>query len=66
MQPVKMLEDVGPTFFLNLPIITLPETNIVLENRPSQKETIVFQPLIFLGELLVFKGVAVEERKPPT
>ena len=27
--------------------ITLPETNIAPENRPSQKETIVFQPSIF-------------------
>ena len=25
----------------------LPETNIAPENRPSQKETIVFQPSIF-------------------
>ena len=29
------------------PWITLPETNIATENRPSQKETIVFQPSIF-------------------
>ena len=32
---------------------TLPKTNIAPENRPSQKETIVFQPFIFRGELLV-------------
>ena len=32
---------------------TLPETNIAPENRPSQKETIVFQPSIFRCELLV-------------
>ena len=35
-------------------IYTLPETNIFApENRPSQKETIVFQPSIFRCELLV-------------
>ena len=32
-----------------LPGGTLPETNIAPENRPSQKETIVFQPSIFRG-----------------
>ncbi len=32
---------------------TLPETNIAFENRPSQKETILFQPSISRGELLV-------------
>ena len=32
---------------------TLPETNVAPENSPSQKETIVFQPSIFRGELLV-------------
>ena len=39
---------------------TLPETNIALENRVSQKETIVFQPTIFRGELLVSGGYIVE------
>ena len=29
--------------------VTLPKTNIAPENRPSQKETIVFQPSIFRG-----------------
>ena len=33
--------------------LTLPETNIAPENRPSQKETIVFQPSNFSCELLV-------------
>ena len=32
---------------------TLPETNRAPEDRPSQKETIVFQPSIFRWELLV-------------
>ena len=32
---------------------TLPETNLAPENWPSQEETIVFQPSIFRGELLV-------------
>ena len=35
---------------------TLPETNIAPENRPSKKETIVFQPS-FSGAMLVFGGV---------
>ena len=34
-------------------VITLLETNIAPENRPSQKERIVFQPSIFRCELLV-------------
>ena len=29
------------------------KNNIASENEPSQKETIVFQPSIFRGELLV-------------
>ena len=33
--------------------LTLPETNIAPENRPSQKEGLVFQPSIFRCELLV-------------
>ena len=33
--------------------LKLNETNIAPENRPSSKETIVFQPSIFRGELLV-------------
>ena len=32
---------------------TLPKTNIAPENRPSQRERIVFQPSIFRGQLLV-------------
>ena len=32
---------------LEIFVSTLPTTNITLENRPSQKETIVFQPSIF-------------------
>ena len=35
---------------------TLPETNISPENRPSQKETIVFKPSIFRCELLLVSG----------
>ena len=34
---------------------TLPKTNIGPENRPSQKETIVFQPSIFRGENVSFR-----------
>ena len=33
------------------------KSNIALENKPSQKERIVFQPSIFRGELLNFGGV---------
>ena len=36
---------------------TLPETNIAHTNRPSQKETIIFQPSIFRCELLVSERV---------
>ena len=32
---------------------TLPKTNIAPENRPSQKETIVFQLSMFRGKLAV-------------
>ena len=38
---------------------TLPKANIAPENRPSQKETIVFQPSIFRGYVLVFRGVII-------
>ena len=41
---------------------TLPETNIVPENRPPQKERIVFQPSMFRGKLLV--SGRVHPRKP--
>ena len=34
---------------------TLPETNIAPENRPSQKENLIFQPLIFRGENVRFR-----------
>ena len=34
-------------------VLTLPKTAKAYENRPSQKETLVFQPSIFRGELLV-------------
>ncbi len=34
---------------------TLPETNIAPENRPSQKENFIFQPLIFRGENVRFR-----------
>ena len=36
-----------PLSRMRLVINTLPETNMAPENRPSQKETIVFQPSIF-------------------
>ena len=41
--------------------ITLPETNskFAPENKPSLKETIVFQPSIFRGELLVSRSVMI-------
>ena len=39
--------------FTTLRSLTLPETNIAPENRPSQKETIVFQPSISRCKLLV-------------
>ena len=47
---------------------TFPETNIVPENRPSQKETIVFQPSIFRCELLVSRRVTccLGEPRDPT
>jgi len=32
--------------------VKLPKPNIAPENRPSQKETILFQPLIFRKKLL--------------
>ena len=38
--------------------VTLPETNIAPEDRPSQKETIVFQSSIFRCELLVYRRVS--------
>ena len=43
--------------YLSLPEGTLSKTNIAPENRPSQKETIVFQPSIFGCELLVSERV---------
>ena len=36
--------------------VTLPETNIAPENRPSQKETIVFQTSIFRGYVSFREG----------
>ena len=41
---------------------TLPETNgeFTPENRPSQKEMIVFQPSIFRCELLVSGSVFID------
>ena len=40
-------------------IYTLPETNIAAENRPSQKETIVFQPSIFRGYVSFREGIYI-------
>ena len=37
--------------------VTLPETNIAPENRPSQKETIVFQPSIFRDYVSFREGI---------
>ena len=37
-------------------LLTLPKTNIAPENRPSQKETVVFQPSIFRCEHVSFQG----------
>ena len=41
------------THFFRFSTTTLLETNIAPENRPSQKERIVFQPSIFRGKLAV-------------
>ena len=40
--------------------LTLPETNIAPENRPSQKERLVFQPPFFRGKLWNFRGVSLK------
>ena len=37
--------------------ITIPKTNIAPENRPSQKESSLFQPSIFMSQLLVLWSV---------
>ncbi len=39
---------------------TLPETNMTPENRPSQKETIVFQPSIFRDYVSFREGRSCE------
>ena len=44
---------------------TLPETNIAPENRPSQKETIVFQPSIFRGYVMLVSGRVPVSLHPP-
>ena len=44
---LSMHLDTSEFFFPSQTSATLPETNIAPENRPSQKETIVFQPSIF-------------------
>ena len=44
---------------------TLRETNIAPENGPSEKETIIFQPSIFTGELLVSGRVDDYKREFP-
>ena len=55
----ELLEDVAET-------CTLPRTNVAPENRPSQKETIVFQPSIFRCKLLVSGRVVVKvDGDPP-
>ena len=38
--------------------VTLPETKIAPENRPSQKEIqkFIFQPLIFRGRAVSYRG----------
>ena len=38
---------------------TLLKTNIAPENKPSQKERIIFQPSMFIGELLVLGRVNI-------
>ena len=43
----------GQSWDVWIACFTLPETNIAPENRPSQKERIVFQPSIFRGKPLV-------------
>ena len=64
IQPLHLPRNVtskGEELFLNIYLhspsfvvmITLPETNVAAENRPSQKETIVFQPSIFRCECLL-------------
>ena len=45
---------------------TLPETNMALENRPSQKERIVSQLSIFRDELLVSGRVNIYPRNQPS
>ena len=42
-------------FWLFFGSCTLPKTNIAPENRPSQEETIVFQPSIFRSENVGFR-----------
>ena len=41
--------------FLGVKRVTLPKTNIAPENRPWEKETIVFQPSIFRCENVSFR-----------
>ena len=42
--------------------LTLPKTNVVPENRVSQKERIIFQPLIFGGYVSFREGKNICQR----
>ena len=53
-QTMKSHRSVEASFWHGQKTYTLPETNIAPENRPSQKETIVYQPSIFQGQAVSF------------
>ena len=57
LKPLDPASRWSSTWLKHPQIVQSPETNISPENRPFQRETIVFQPSIFRCELLVSGSV---------